>query len=413
MAGALLATVALTVVASLRLHQAAPTAQVRQATSAPSTLSGPPTAAERARAQAYGRQSRALALGTIAYQAVLLLGFLFAGGTRWLARLVQRFGGRWALAVGTVGLLIAAAQVVLFFPLDFYGGYVMQHQYGLSNQTVGAWLRDYGVGAGVQLVLTLPLLVLFYGLVRRAPRSWWLWVGAASLPLLLFVMLIQPVFIAPLFNRFTPLADADLRERILALAHAHGVEAQDIYQVDASRQSTTLNAYVNGVGPTQRVVLYDTLLTTCTPEEIQFVMAHEIGHYVLGHIPLGIAAGVLGTFVLAGLVYWLGTGAVRRYGTALGIDTLTHPAGYPLLLALTFGLSLLAMPIGAALSRQMERQADLFAVQAYPHPEAGISVYYQFVRHDLSEENPPRWAHLLWGSHPTLAERIALLQRQP
>lgn len=407
-AGAFVATIALATVGAVRLADAPPAPA--QTVAATPTLSGPPSAAEIARAKARAGQGRALRLGALALQAALFGGFLLAGGTRWLARLVQRFHGRWILALGAVVGIVAVTQAILFFPLNYYGGFVFPHQYGLSNQTAAAWLRDELVGFGVTLLMTLPVVVLFYALLRRAPRTWWVWVGVASAPVLVFVMLIQPVYIDPLFNTFTPLKDAQLREEILTLAHAHGVAAHDVFQIDASRQSNMLNAYVTGVGPTQRIVLYDTLLRTCTPEEVMEVMAHEIGHYVHGHILQGILLGVLGTLVMAFTLYHLFHAIVKRYGDALGVHEVANPAGYPLLLALVFGLSFVAQPIGNALSRHMEREADRFALQAYPHPEAGISVYYKFIRHDLADPTPPRWAQLLFGTHPTLEERITTLQ---
>ena len=371
---------------------------------------GPPTPAEQARAHRHARQGRLIFLGSLLYEGLLLGAFLALGGTRWLARLTAPFTA-WPLALAVVFGIITLASAVLTLPLDFYSGFLFPHQYGLSNQTPPAWLRDYLVGAGVGVLTGFPVLLLAYALLRRAPRTWWLWLAAAALPLSFFFMLIEPVFIAPLFNKFIPLQNPALREKILALAHAQGIHAHDVYQVDASRQSNAVNAYVVGVGPTMRIVLYDTLLQEFTPDEIQFIMAHEMGHYVLGHIYQGIAASVLATLA-GGLALFLAGGwVVRRWGTWLGITALGHPASYPLLMALGLVLSLCALPIGNAFSRHLERQADQFAVRVYPHPAAGISAFHKLARLNISEENPPRWAQCLFGSHPSIHDRIAMLRR--
>ncbi|MHB9025389.1 MAG: M48 family metallopeptidase [Armatimonadota bacterium] len=369
-----------------------------------------PTPQEREQARRRGQQGRLLFLGSLLYQGALLFGFLLLGGTRWLARLVARFGGRWVLALGAVLSLLTVAGALLSFPLDYYAGFVFPHQYGLSNQTIGQWLRDYLLSDGVSLVVGFPLITLFYAVLRWAPRTWWLWMGAASVPLSIFLVLIQPVFIAPLFNKFTSLRDVELRRDILAMARAQGIEARDVFEVDASRQSRAANAYVNGFGPTQRIVLYDTLLKYFTHDEIKFVMAHEMGHYVLGHIRQGILLSIIGALLGGFAVYRVSGWLLSRYAGFFGFSTLAHPASYPLLAALGLLLSLVAFPVGNAYSRHLETRADRFAVEAYPHPEAGISAFHKLARLNVADEDPPAWVELLLSSHPSLGRRIARLE---
>ncbi|HEY3417179.1 MAG TPA: M48 family metallopeptidase, partial [Armatimonadota bacterium] len=371
---------------------------------------GAPTPQERELANRHATQGRLIFLGSFLYQGALLFGFLLLGGTRWLARLVARFGGRWVFALGAVLGILAVAGTVLSLPLDYYAGFIFPHQYGLSNQTFPQWLRDYLLNDGVSLVISLPVLVLFYAVLRWAPRTWWLWMGVASAPLSIFLVLIQPVFIAPLFNKFTSLRDVELRQEILALAQSQGIEAHDVYEVDASRQSKAVNAYVNGFGPTQRIVLYDTLLTYFTHDEIKFVMAHEMGHYVLGHIRQGIIVSIIGTLVGGFAVYWMAGWLLGRYAGFFGFSTLAHPASYPLLMALGMALSLVAFPLGNAYSRHLEAQADRFAVEIYPYPDAGISAFHKMARLNISQENPPAWVELLLASHPSIQQRIAMLE---
>ena len=368
------------------------------------------------REMAFGHErasrARKIELGYLFYQAALLAGVFAFGGVRWLAVLVARIGRHWLVGLAAVLGIVGLASTVLMLPLDYYAGFVFDHQYGLSNQTAVTWLRDYFVGGGVNAVMGLPVAALIYALLRRRPDTWWAWVTAVSVPLSIFFILLDPVFVAPLFNRFTPLKDQVLRREILTMAHRQGIPANDVYQVDASRQSNEVNAYVNGFGPTQRIVLYDTLLKDFTHEEIKHVMAHEIGHYVLKHIPLGIALSVAGTF-LGSLLLYLASGAIlRRWSGWLGFDSLGHPAGFPLLLILGLGFSLPAMPFANAVSRRMEWQADRFAARIDHNNQAGITVYYKLARLNISDMDPPRWAQILFGTHPTPRERIAYLEER-
>ena len=370
----------------------------------------PPTAQERRRAKQRARQSRTIFFVSQLYEIVLLGGFLLLGGTRWLVRLADGFSGRWLLAVLVIFLLFSLASALLTFPLTYYADYLFPHQWGLSNQTPLQWLRDYLVSQGIALLVGLPLVALGYVILRRAPHTWWLWLGALSVPVLVFAILIEPVFVAPLFNKFTPLRDVQLRQELLTLAHQQGIHAKNVFEVDASRQSNAVNAYVNGLGPTQRIVLYDTLLKYFTHDEIKFIMSHEMGHYVLGHIRRGLLLGILAAFAGALLLQWSAGYLLLRYGSTLGFHQIGHPASLPLLLALGMVLSILSTPITNAFSRQMEAQADAFAVHIDPHPEAGISAFHKLARLNIAEEDPPRWFEVLFYTHPSLAHRIAALQ---
>lgn len=375
----------------------------------PTVFHAAATSPEQERAHERARRGRLIYLGSLLYQALLLVAFFAMGGSRWLAGLVARFHG-WVPALLVVMGVLGLASAVLTFPLEYYSGFVFQHQYGMSNQTTGQWLRDFLVSEGVSLLFGIQLAILGYAVLRRAPHTWWLWVTAASIPLYILLMLITPVFITPLFNKFTPLREEPLRSNILAMARAHGIHADNVYEVDASRQSNAVNAYVIGFGPTMRIVLYDTLVKDFTADEAQFIMTHEMGHYVLGHIYQGILFAILGTLIASFAVYHLSAVLLQRYGAWLGFDTLGNPASLPLLAAIGFVLSLLAMPIGNAFSRNLEWQADRFAAQNYPHPDAGIAAFEKLGQINISEENPPQWAVILFGSHPTLAQRIEALR---
>ncbi len=385
--------------------------KTRFAPAASTMPSGDPlTPAEQARGRRHGHEARLISLVSLLYQGALLAGFFLLGGVRWLVRLTERIDRHWLLQLGAVAGVLSLAGAVLFLPLDYYAGFVFPHRYGLSTQTPAAWWQDYALSTAVGVALGAPVLAGFYALLRRFPRTWWRWVTAASLPLSLFLLLIEPVFIAPLFNTFTPLQHAALRADILAMARRQGIAAHEVYQMDASRRSRAVNAYVNGVGPSQRIVLYDTLLAYFTPAETQCVMAHEMGHYVLRHIPWGIALSVLGTLAGSFALFRLAHAILRRWGGRLGVHDPAHPAAYPLLLALGLALALAATPVAAYISRRMERQADAFALRIHPDYDASISTYHKLARLNVADEEPPRWAIWLAGSHPSLGERIRAVE---
>lgn len=369
-----------------------------------------PTPAEQARAHQRAREGRILFLTGLLYQGALVTAVLLTGGTRWLARFTARLGPRWVPALAVVFGVLTLGNALLTLPLEYYAGFLFPHRYGLSNQTTLQWLHDDLVDSAVGLVLGFPVVLLGYAVLRRSPRWWWLWLTAAMAPVLVFVMLIQPVFIAPLFNTFTPLPDTPLRHNLLAMAHAQHIPARDVYLVDASRQSNAINAYVAGFGPTLRIVLYDTLLQRFTPDEIQFIMAHEMGHYKLHHIYQGLLLALLGVLLGGYLLYRVSGVLLARYGPWLGVRALGDPAGYPLLLALGMLGGLLALPVGNAFSRHLEEQADLFAITIYPHPAVGIAAFHKLARYNIGEEDPPRWAEVLLSTHPSIAHRIAALR---
>src|SRR5882724_3211823 len=262
---------------------------------APTTLDDP---AYRARARDYVTGSYWILFfdGAITF---LALGWLsFSGASARAARAIERrVGPGPRCTIAFLGCLLAFLSLVSL-PLDFYSGFVREHAYGFSTQTVGGWLadrvRDFAISLAIASIFVLPVLAV----IRRFPRSWWLLGTAFTCALAIVVVAVEPVFIAPLYNEFTPLADEEIKRPILDLAHAHGVPAGDVYEMNASERSSHDNAYASGLLGTERIVLYDTLLDGYTKDEIIFVMGHEIGHRVLNHIWKGLALACL--LILAG-----------------------------------------------------------------------------------------------------------------
>lgn len=294
---------------------------------------------------------------------------------------------------------------VIDFPLSYYSGFVVPHQFDLTDQSFGAWLTDELKGLAVGLVIGSIVGALALAAIRRF-RRWWLAMWIGSIPLILLIVVIQPVVLDPLFNEFEPLRNAQLRAKLLDLASRAGIEGGRVYQVDKSKQTKTLNAYVNGIGPTKRIVMWDTLLAEMTEDEVLAVMGHEMGHYVLKHMWKGLAFGLALSFIGFFIGQKVHDRGLAKYGARWGITGPGDPASVPwLMLILTVG-SFLVTPIGAAYSRHQEHQSDVFALELTHLNEPMATAFVKLAENAKREPNPHPFIKYWRYSHPPIAERI-------
>jgi STE24 endopeptidase len=331
---------------------------------------------------------------------------LFTGLSAKMRSLAQRIGRKWFFIIGAYFILYSLLTYVLDFPLAYYAGFVRQHAYGLSNQSFQKWLVDSFKELAVGMVFGCLLLWLPYLLIRRSPRRWWLYTSLLALPVMVFMTVVQPVWIAPLFNRFEPMKNKPLEARILALAHRAGIEGGRVFEVDKSMDTKTVNAYVTGLFGTKRIVLWDTLLAKLDADQVLFVMAHEMGHYVLHHVLLGVLLGFVGVLIGLYLVYRLSGMMVGRWKRRFGFDQLCDVASLPLILLLFHLISLALMPIGLSCSRSMEHEADRFALELTRGNHAAATAFVRLQSENLG--NPrPGLLYVLWrGGHPSVGQRI-------
>jgi Zn-dependent protease with chaperone function len=350
--------------------------------------------------------------GVSAALALLLPALLlFTGFSARLGRLAKRVGRRWFPSVAIYAVLFTIINAVLMLPLTYYEGYVRQHAYGLSDQSIqkwtADWLKELGVSAiGLALVLWIPYLLL-----RRSPRRWWLYAGLATLPISAFMLVVSPIWIDPLFNQFGPLQDRVLEARILGLAERAGIPGSRVYQVNKSVDTKTVNAYVTGVGSSKRIVLWDTMLTKLTPDEILFVMAHEMGHFVLHHT-LSIILGA--TLLVTGALYLVHRVAgtlIGRFGEKFGFQQLSDVASFPLLLLLGTLFSLVTTPAVLAVSRHQEHEADRFALELTRNNRAAATTFVRLQEENLSIPRPGPIFTFWRASHPSLGERVDFANR--
>ncbi len=323
-----------------------------------------------------------------------------------IRNLARRIGRKWFFVVLLYFVLYSVLQWVLQFPLAFYTGYVRQHAYGLSNQTFLKWLRDALLEGAIGLAFGGLLVWLPYWLIRRSPRRWWLYTAILSLPVMFFVMLVEPIWVAPLFNRFGPMNDKRLEAQILALADEAGIEGGRVFEVNKSIDTNAVNAYVTGLGSSKRIVLWDTLLAKLDARQVRVVMAHEMGHYVLDHVLQGLLVECCGILVGLYLVYRAATLLLRRYSDRFGFDQLSDVASLPLVLLLVQAAALVMMPLGLAFSRHIEHEADRFALELTRDNRAAATAFVRLQAENLSNSSPGPLYRLFRASHPSLAERI-------
>ncbi|HKR63560.1 MAG TPA: M48 family metallopeptidase, partial [Thermoanaerobaculia bacterium] len=283
----------------------------------------------------------------------------FSGAARRMRDASARAAKRPFVASMLFIAMLILAVTVLELPLTIYSDYIVPHQFDLSNQTFASWLVDGLKGLAVGLVLGTTVGAGALLIVRKVNR-WWLALWAASIPFVLFMAVIQPVVLDPIFNKFEPLQNAQLRQKLLDLASRAGIEGGRVYQVNKSKQTKTMNAYVNGIGPTNRIVMWDTLLAKMNDDEVLAVMGHEMGHYVMKHMWKGVAFGLGVSFIVLFLVQRIHDRILPRHPE---LGERGDPATIPLLLLIAGVLGFLSTPIIAAYSRSMEHDADKFSLE--------------------------------------------------
>jgi Zn-dependent protease with chaperone function len=362
------------------------------------------------RSEAYAHGGYALYFAGKVFSLLLLWAILATGMSAWMQRLATRVGRRPGLTVAAYAVLFALVGFVAGLPLGIYAGFVREKRYGFMNQSFASWMGDEVKGLAIAIVVQAFLFPVLYRIIRRTGRAWWLPGAAVVIACVLIGAVIAPVFIAPLFNTYTPLEDESLRRDILDMAHAQGIPADEVYQVDASRQSGHTNAYVTGLFGTQRIVLYDTLLKRYTPREIRFIMGHEMGHYVMHHVLKTVA--FIGIFIVLGL--WIVDRWARRVihaRPAWGIGGLEQPASLPLILLLLSLVSIVVRPAVMTWSRWQEHSSDRFGLDIVRDPEAAASSFRKFSLIDLSEMNVNPAIEFLLYTHPSGAHRIRYAQQ--
>ena len=333
--------------------------------------------------------------------ALLLLNVRWSARMRDLAERITRFKWLQTFVYWVEYLLLVT---VLGFPLEFYEGFVREHKYGLATQSFGPWMGDQGKALLVALVLGGIAVVLLFAIVRRLRQTWWIWGSIAMLALMVVAIAISPVYLQPIFNKVTRLNDPKVTVPILRMAHANGIPANDVYQIDASKQTTRISANVSGFANTTRITPNDNLLRRGSPEEIQAVMGHEMGHYVMNHIPKSILfflVVIVGSFAY---LRWALAWTLARWGARWQIRDIADPAVLPLVFLLSGILFFVLTPVMNTETRTQEKEADMFGLNAARQPDGFAQAAIHLAEYRKMRPGPlEEW---VFFDHPSGYDRI-------
>ena len=367
------------------------------------------------KARTYARQRRRLSYVSIGFGLICVLVVLVAGLDKWFRDVIQSatsgvpllawqpVAGWFPLQIIAYFVLIFVGYEVLTLPLGYYSGYVLPHRYGISVMSVRAWLKDLGIGFVLNLVLEAAFISLVYALLAWQPQWWWLWTALIILFFSVVMANLAPILIFPLFYKFTPLPEGELTQRLLSLAARAHTQVRGVFAMGMSNKTTGTNAALMGLGNTRRIVLGDTMIDRYTTDEIEVILAHELGHHVHRDIwKLIISQTILtllGLFVANLVLHWVID--QQHYYRAL-----TDPATLPFFFLLVGIFSFLIMPISNGYTRSIEYQADEYALQSTGKVEAFKSAMRRLANQNLAEIEPAPLVEFLFHSHPSIKKRL-------
>src|SRR6202167_1241597 len=354
-------------------------------------------------ARRYNRTHRWLGMADFVIGSAFLVVLLTTGWTGWLRDLALRRGFQnYTLAVFVYLFFLLLISKALGFGLDYYG-FRLERKFQLSMQKLRSWLWDEAKGFLVGLVLAGIVVELLYFMIRQSPQHWWLITWALFMGLFILLAQLAPVVLFPIFYKFEPLDNEDLRRRLVLLSEHAGTRVRGVYRWKLSEKSKKANAALTGLGATRRIILADTLLDNFEPDEIEAVLAHELGHHVHRH-------RLKSVFVQAGttlLGFWVANWVLHYSVDRQMFEELSDFATLPLLALTTTALSLLLMPALNAYSRYNERQADRYAFESIASVEPFISSMNKLAQQNLAERTPSKWIEVLFHSHPAISKRVA------
>lgn len=360
-------------------------------------------------AKIYARISRRLMLVDLVLGGVYALAWLVFGWSAslrtWLSGLIPSV---WLLVLAYAAIF-GGIYFLIDLPLSYYSGFVLPHRFGQSTQTLRDWIGDQAKGLALSAVFGAVLLEIFYAVLRAFPDTWWLWAAAILLVFSVLLSNLAPVLLMPIFNKFVPLGaeHQELIDRLTRLFENAGTKVQGVYQFDMSRRTKSANAALTGLGRTRRIIIGDTLLNEFSTDEIETVMAHELGHHVNRDIPISIAAGTLTTV----LGLWLASLGLKWGAAQFGLNGPADIAALPVLMLVLGLFELVTMPLTNGLSRWQESRADAYALRVTRHPDAFTSAMTRLANQNLSEVDPEPWVEWLLYSHPSLSRRIAMAEK--
>jgi STE24 endopeptidase len=355
-------------------------------------------------AKKYAGIMRRLSFVDLAIASVLLLVLVFGGISIKLSHFLT-FPQPWASALYFVILVVGLG--IILMPLTYYQGFILPRRYGLSNQKLSAWLADRAKASVLGLVVGLAVVIALYWLLGRLPGTWWLWTGVLLLLLSLLLTWLTPTLLLPLFFKLEPLGDVEFKRRLMELAKRARTSVAGVFTIDSSSKGNTANAMLAGLGKTRTIILSDTLLRQYSPEEVEVILAHELGH----HLHRDIIKFIVVQAVMVLLALYL-SDLVLSAGLALfGFQGIADVASFPLLLLSLGAFALIVTPLINAYSRYLETSADEAALKLTANHQAFVTAMTKLTNQNLTVANPSRWVELVFYDHPPYTKRVCLASR--
>lgn len=353
-------------------------------------------------ARSYQRVKLTMSIVSMALNVVIPLAFLLSGGSEAIRNLAEGWTSSAALVVVLFLLVTGIGFQIIEFPLEMYSGFIVEKQFGLSKISIGRWMYDWFKGTLLQSLLLVGLISGMYWLLRSQPDTWWLWAAIGATILAIILMALVPVLLMPLFYKFEPIPEGELKDRLFDLADQIGTHVQGIYVWHLGDKTSKANAAVTGWGRTRRIIISDTLIESNSIEEIEVVMAHELGHHVRWDVWKMLAVSTALIFIS----FFVIDLALAAWIDSLGLRSIDDIAGLPLVLIVGAGVSLVALPISNWLSRKAETAADLYALNLTGMRDEFISAMNKLGDQNLSQKSPNAIVEFLFHSHPSIQHRI-------
>jgi len=350
-------------------------------------------------------------LGIVIFKSVisflLIIGFVYFHFSLMLENYIRIFSSNSYVLLIIFILITGFVGIILFSPLNYYKDFYLEHKFNLSNQTFGRWIFENFKGLVVSLVIGIPILLGFYFILNRFGQFWWL--PFAFLLFIISVVLARlvPVIILPLFYKITPLEDEELKGRITMLAEGAGIRVENVFKFNMSKNTKKANAAFTGLGKSKRILLGDTLLDNYNKDEIETVIAHELGHYKKKHILKNLIIGTVASFGMLYIISILYSVSLQWFG----FKSIQEIAALPLLSVWAMLVGLIETPLSNILSRKFEYEADEYAVSATNKPEAFISTLNRLTDQNLADRNPHPFVEWFFYSHPSIENRINTIRK--
>jgi STE24 endopeptidase len=359
------------------------------------------------KAKRYNQIKIKITIAGIVLDLLFLIILLFTGLSVYIRSLVESSTSSFFLTIAVYSLIIGFFDEIISLPLHFYSGYFLEHKFEMSNQGIKDWIVDQLKSLGLTIAIGLPLVLIFYFILKNFNDNWWILTGIVFTVLFVLLAKFAPLILFPVFFKFKPLENENLKERLIQLCEKVGTKINGVFEMDLSKKSKSANAGLAGTGKTRRIILSDTLLNNFSEDEIESIMAHELGHHIYKHMLKGLILQTV--FIFFG--FFIASVVLKNAIGFFGFRTIYDVAGLPLIILVVSILSVILLPIVNSISRKMELQADAYACRMSSNPQAFLAGLEKLANLNLADRNPNPIIEFIFYSHPSIERRLRFGQK--